>query len=128
MDFRTILYKNLGAVPRITTNRPEVLNAQNRVMILERDQAFRMAVEHDDTRVVIVAGRGAHVSAAHDLDSPEEIEGQKAHPVGPGLPENLKRLSELYLETCLRWRDVPKPTIAQVQGYCIMGGLMLASC
>jgi len=48
--------------------------------------------------------------------------------VGPGLPENLKRLSELYLETCLRWRDVPKPTIAQVQGYCIMGGMMLASC
>ena len=29
---------------------------------------------------------------------------------------------------CLRWQDIPKPTIAQVQGYCIMGGLMLASC
>jgi enoyl-CoA hydratase len=27
----------------------------------------------------------------------------------------------------MRWRDVPKPTIAQVQGYCIMGGMMLAS-
>ncbi len=128
MDFHTILYEKLGAVLRLTANRPEVLNAQSRVMIQELDQAFRMAAEDDDSRVVIVAGAGAHFSAGHDLGSPEEIEDQKAHPVGPGLPENLKRLSELYLETCLRWRDVPKPTIAQVQGYCIMGGLMLASC
>ena len=128
MDFRTILYEKLGAVLRITTNRPGVLNAQSRVMILELDRAFRMAVEDDDTRVVIVAGAGAHFSAGHDLGSPEELDDQKAHPVGPGMPENLKRLSELYLETTLRWREVPKPTIAQVQGYCIMGGLMLASC
>ena len=128
MDFRTILYEKLGAVLRITANRPAVLNAQSRVMIVELDQALRTAAEDEDIRVVIVAGAGPHFSAGHDLGSPEEIEDQKAHPVGPGFPENLKRLSELYLETCLRWRDVPKPTIAQVQGYCIMGGLMLASC
>jgi enoyl-CoA hydratase len=27
---------------------------------------------------------------------------------------------------CRRWRDMPKPTIAMVQGACIAGGLMLA--
>jgi enoyl-CoA hydratase len=27
---------------------------------------------------------------------------------------------------CRRWRDIPKPTIAMVQGACIAGGLMLA--
>ena len=32
MDFRTIRYEKLGAVLRITANRPEVLNAQSRVM------------------------------------------------------------------------------------------------
>ena len=31
MDFRTIRYEKLGAVLRITANRPEVLNAQSRV-------------------------------------------------------------------------------------------------
>ena len=128
MDFRTIRYEKLGAVARITANRPEVLNAQSRVMILELDAAFRAASEDEATRVIIVAGAGAHFSAGHDLGTPDELEDQKAHPVGPGMPENLKRLSELYLEATLRWRDVPKPTIAQVQGYCIMGGLMLASC
>jgi enoyl-CoA hydratase len=128
MTFRTLAYEKLGAVLRITANRPEVLNAQSRVMIVELDEAFRSAVEDDETRVIIVAGAGQHFSAGHDLGSREELEDQQTHPVGPGIAENLKRLSELYLETCLRWRDVPKPTIAQVQGYCIMGGLMLASC
>ncbi len=128
MNFRTITYEKLGAVLRITANRPEVLNAQSRVMIVELDEAFRTATGDADTRVVIVAGAGQHFSAGHDLGSREELEDQKAHPIGPGIAENLKRLSELYLETCLRWREVPKPTIAQVQGYCIMGGLMLDSC
>jgi enoyl-CoA hydratase len=128
MSFRTLAYEKLGAVLRITANRPEVLNAQSRVMIVELDEAFRAASDDADTRVIIVAGAGQHFSAGHDLGSREEMDDQKAHPVGPGIAENLKRLSELYLETCLRWRDVPKPTIAQVQGYCIMGGLMLASC
>src|SRR5262250_2258199 len=128
MDFRTLTYEKLGTVLRITANRPEVLNAQSRVMIVELDAAFRAAVEDAEIRVIIVAGAGQHFSAGHDLGSREELEDQKTHPIGPGIAENLQRLSELYLETCLRWRDVPKPTIAQVQGYCIMGGLMLASC
>src|SRR5262249_6283390 len=108
MDFRTIRYEKLGAVARITANRPEVLNAQSRVMILELDEAFLAASEDEATRVIIVAGAGAHFSAGHDLGSREELEDQKAHPVGPGMPENLKRLAELYLEATLRWRDVPK--------------------
>jgi enoyl-CoA hydratase len=36
------------------------------------------------------------------------------------------REQEQYLGMCRRWRDVPKPTIAMVQGACIAGGLMLA--
>lgn len=43
MDFRTIRYEQLGSVVRITANRPEVLYAQSRVMILELDEAFRAA-------------------------------------------------------------------------------------
>ena len=41
--------------------------------------------------------------------------------------ENLfVREQELYLGMCRRWRELPKPTIAMVQGACIAGGLMLA--
>ena len=36
------------------------------------------------------------------------------------------REMEIYLKMCERWRNLPKPTIAEVQGKCIAGGLMLA--
>lgn len=128
MEWKTLLYEKTGPVLKITANRPDVLNAQSRVLLLELDDAFKMAADDDDVRAIILAGAGKHFSAGHDIGSAEELEDQKKHPVGPGMPENMKRLSYLYLELCLRWRDVPKPTIAQVQGYCIMGGLMIASC
>ena len=127
MAWKTLLYEKTDAVLKITTNRPHALNAQSRNMILELDEAFKMAAEDDGVRVIIIAGAGKHFSAGHDVGSAEELEDQKKHPVGPGIAENMKRLSQLYLDTCLRWRNVPRPTIAQVQGYCIMGGLMLAS-
>jgi enoyl-CoA hydratase len=127
MAWQTLVTERFGAVLRITTNRPHVLNAQSRVMIMELDDAFRQAADDSTVRVVIVAGAGQHFSAGHDLGSAEEMADQKAHPRGPGFADELSQLSKLYLETTLRWRDVAKPTIAQVQGYCIMGGLMLAS-
>jgi enoyl-CoA hydratase len=36
------------------------------------------------------------------------------------------REQEVYLGMCRRWREIPKPMIAMVQGACIAGGLMLA--
>jgi enoyl-CoA hydratase len=47
--------------------------------------------------------------------------------VGIGFQGEYRRLSERFFENTMRWRDLPKPTIAQVQGYCIMGGMMIAS-
>lgn len=126
--YQTLTWEPLGAVLRLTANRPQVLNAQSRVMIEELDAAFARAAADDSVRVIIVAGAGEHFSAGHDLGTPEEIADRAARARPEGFQHELRDLSELYLETCLRWQDIPKPTIAQVQGYCIMGGLMLASC
>lgn len=38
----------------------------------------------------------------------------------------MAREEEIYLGMCRRWRNLPKPAIAPVQGKCIAGGLMLA--
>jgi enoyl-CoA hydratase len=126
-NWSTLIWERFETVVRITTNRPHVLNAQSRVLLKELDQAFQRAADDSQVRVIILAGAGKHFSAGHDLGSPEEIEDQKKHPVGPGFVGEYKRLNELFFENTLRWRDLPKPTIAQVQGYCIMGGLMIAS-
>ena len=127
MTWTTLTSERFGAVLRLTTDRPHVLNAQSRVMLEELDAALAAAAADADIRVIIIAGAGRHFSSGHDLGSIEEIEDQRRRPVGPGFADEYRRLSELYFENTLRWRDLPKPTIAQVQGYCIMGGLMLAS-
>lgn len=127
MTYKTLLWEPFDSVLRITTNRPHVLNAQSRVLLMELDEALQRAADDKAIRVVIIAGAGQHFSAGHDLGSPEEQEDARQHPWGDSYADEYRRLSTLFLETTQRWRDVPKPTIAQVQGYCIMGGLMLAS-
>ena len=55
------------------------------------------------------------------------MEDQKKTALEPGFKGEYRRLWERFFENTMRWRDLPKPTIAQVQGYCIMGGMMIAS-
>ena len=64
---------------------------------------------------------------AYDHHSPEELEDRESRPYALGLSGAYKRSVDLTLTNTLRWREFPKPTIAQVQGVCIMGGLMLAT-
>ena len=126
-DYTKLLTERTGAVLKITTNRPEVLNAQSRILLEELDDAFKAAVDNDEVRVIILAGAGKHFSAGHDLGSPQEMEDQKKTLLEPGFKGEYRRLWERFFENTMRWRDLPKPTIAQVQGYCIMGGMMIAS-
>src|SRR5277367_6586737 len=125
--YSTLLQAQAGAVRTITTNRPEVLNAQSRILLEELDDAFLRAVDDEAVRVIILAGAGKHFSAGHDLGSPQEMADQKKTLLEPGFQGEYRRLWERFFENTMRWRDFPKPTIAQVQGYCIMGGMMIAS-
>ena len=125
--YRTLLQERTGAVLKITANRPNVLNAQSRILLEELDDAFKRAVDDEAVRVIILAGAGKHFSAGHDLGTPQEMEDQKKTPLEPGFKGEYRRIYERFFENTMRWRDLPKPTIAQVQGYCIMGGMMIAS-
>jgi enoyl-CoA hydratase len=127
MPYETLQLAQQDAVLTITVNRPEVLNAQSRIMLEEFDRAMAEAAADATVRVIIVAGAGKHFSAGHDLGSPQEREDRQRRPYADGIPGEYQRTWDLYFENTLRWRDCPKPTIAQVQGYCIMGGLMLAA-
>jgi len=43
----------------------------------------------------------------------------------PGIEGHRSYEEEVYLGFCWRWRNIPKPTMVQVQGRVIAGGLML---
>jgi len=124
-----------GAIARVTMNRPEYGNAQNSAMTYALDDAFYRAAADCNVAVVVLAGAGKHFSAGHDIGTPgrdidrsfDRRAGLWWDHVGKlGGDSRYAREQEVYLGMCRRWRDLPKPMIAQVHGACIAGGLMLA--
>lgn len=114
-----ILYEVKDRVATLTLNRPEVANAQNMALLDELDAAWTRAAEDEDVKVVVLRAEGKHFSAGHDLKdrwpAPDEITLEWIY----------RAETRRYLEYTLRWRNLPKPSIAAVQGRCIAGGLML---
>jgi enoyl-CoA hydratase len=129
-----VLYSRAGAVAVVSLNRPEFRNAQNSAMTYALDAAFHDAAMDDEVAVIVLRGNGDHFSAGHDIGSPgrdidvsyPRVTMWPDHVGKPGIESRLNRESEVYLELVRRWRDIPKPTIAAVQGACIAGALMLA--
>jgi enoyl-CoA hydratase len=136
-DNPVVLYRTDGSVAVITLNRPEYRNAQNSAMTYALDAAFYRAAADDEVKVIVLAGAGKHFSAGHDIGTPgrdiHESFDRRAglwwdHVNKEGEESRYARESEVYLGMCRRWRELPKPTVAMVQGACIAGGLMLAWC
>lgn len=122
-------------VARITMSRPEARNAQGLQMTYELNAAFDIAARDDAIKVIVLAGDGPHFSAGHDLGGDRGRTWRDFPVVGTwagfdldGAEGRYAREKEIYLEITERWRNLPKPTIAQVHGKCIAGGLMLAWC
>ncbi|MEU6192707.1 enoyl-CoA hydratase [Streptomyces sp. NPDC047061] len=114
-----ILYDAENGIATITLNRPEAANAQTMALLDDLDAAWTRAARDEAVKVVVLRANGRHFSAGHDL---------KDRWPGPGeitLEWIYAAETRRYLEYSLRWRNIPKPTIAAVQGKCIAAGLML---
>jgi len=130
-----VTYEVRDSVAVVTLNRPDYRNAQNSVVTYALDAAFERAVQDDEVKVIVLAGNGKHFCAGHDIGTPGRDHhvhyDNKAvmwwdHVDKPGGDQRYAREMEVYLGMCRRWREIPKPVIAMVQGACIAGGLMLA--
>jgi enoyl-CoA hydratase len=125
MQLDHVDYDVEGEVGVITLNRPEAANAQSIKVLDELDWAWRQADEDTRVKVIVLKTIGKHFSAGHDLA-----------PSDPEQPFKLDRPFETpegqydwetrnYYHFAKSWRQVPKPSIAAVQGKCIAAGLML---
>jgi enoyl-CoA hydratase len=130
-----VRYERHGAVAVVTMDRPDYRNAQNSAMTYALDRTLYRAADDNEVKVVVLAGAGKHFSAGHDIGTPERDAhlpfDRKAglwwdHSDKRGAESRYARESEVYLGMCRRWRELPKPLIASVQGACVAGGLMLA--
>ncbi len=130
-EFRTIKYAvPQEGVARITLARPEKRNAQTLELLSELNAAFDRGARDDAVKVIILGAEGRDFSSGHA--GPGKLDFKTYQPVGTwsgygaeGAEGQWAMEQEFFYEFCMRWRDLPKPTIAEVKGWVIAGGLML---
>jgi enoyl-CoA hydratase len=125
-DAEFVRYSVKDAVATITLDRPQAANAQSMQVLLELDAAWTRTDRDPEVRVVVLRSNGKHFSAGHDMSGggdptlgPPRIDGELT------IDTYYDWEDRGYLHFSRRWRDLPKPSIAAVQGKCIAAGLML---
>ena len=116
-----------GRITRVILNRPTKRNAQSWRLLREMDRAFTAAMQDDDCRVIVLSGAGPSFSGGHDLDSPDQVAEREAFDDSAGSFSRAERYRDIYLDSHLRWRNLTKPTVAMVHGFCVFGGWMIAA-
>ncbi len=114
-----VLYEAEDGIATITLNRPDRLNAMNAALLAGVVEALEAAVFDSAVRVVILTGAGRGFCAGGDLTATDTL-GTGSIESRIGMLQNLQRSSKLL-------REMPKITIAAVNGPCAGGGLSWAA-
>ena len=104
---QTIHLERMGAVAILTLSRPERMNAINKQMLGELQDALDDVERDDELRVLVVKGAGGNFSSGFDLK--EQMEAQ---------PSGLTAWREILdrdFSTVTRFWHFKKPTIAAVR-------------
>lgn len=116
MPFSNLLTEDIGAIRKITVNRPDKLNALNSATLLELDEAFGQAAADEGVRCLVLTGAGpkAFVAGADisEMNGLTPVEGRDFSKRGSDMMRRIETLS--------------KPVIAMVNGFALGGGLELA--
>lgn len=117
MSFESLLIEHRGAVSWLYLNREKVLNAISPECMQELRQGLVALRERQETRVVVISGKGRAFCAGADLGGTREPQGEG--PPRPGFLAYAAAMEEVL-------NAMPKPVIAAVNGVCCGGGLELA--
>ncbi len=116
--FETLLFEVRGNVALVSLNRPERLNAMNRVMLRELNEACDFIEAEDSIFVAVLTGEGKSFSSGFDLK-------EQAENTPTGFAEWRQALRQDF-DAVMRFWNLSKPTIAAVRGHALAGGCELA--
>ena len=116
-----VLHFSTDGIATVTLNRPEVHNAFDEELIERLGDIFEDLGHQEGVRAVVVAAAGKSYCAGADLNWMKRA---------AGFTEEDNRDDALALGRMLKnLQDIPKPTIALVQGAAYGGGLgLVAAC
>ncbi|MDX1384505.1 MAG: enoyl-CoA hydratase/isomerase family protein [Thermoanaerobaculia bacterium] len=108
-------------VAHIEMNRPERHNALDFTLLDGLDEAFARVEEDDEVWVAVLKGAGRSFCSGYDRGGSYYITPPEG---GWTSREALLRLRGIEARYRRIW-NCPKPTIAQIHGYCLAGGCYL---
>ena len=115
-----IIAAKAAGVGYLRLNQPEKHNAISYAMWVAIDEVMRSFRDDDEVRVVVMSGEGGRAfSAGADISEFSEIRSTR---------EQIEVYEEAGRAAYEAITHCPKPVIAQVQGYCVGGGLAVALC
>jgi len=99
-QFDTVNFTIQGKVGIIELNRPDKMNAFNKVMRTDVQAAIEMADENDDLRVIIICGAGKNFSSGADLkelvEAKDGIEAQLLNEYKPFI-SRISKSNKIYI-------------------------------
>jgi len=115
MNYTCIIYEKINRIGLIKLNRPKVLNAMNRQLWIEMQDALEIAKQDQDIKALIFTGEGRAFSTGADLKDSKDrsIEDYRIY------LESLQEASRKIIR-------FEKPTIAAINGYALGSGYELA--
>ena len=123
-----VRWEKKGHIATIVLNRPEKLNPYSLKLVQDLNEALDGLENDDDIKVVIIKGAGRAFCAGADLGEVYRMYG--GAPGGRRPSERIRLQTDRRISSELQRRVFlfPKITIAQIHGYCIGLGALLAYC
>jgi len=115
MEFECIIYEKEAGIATIKLNRPQVLNAMNKQLWIDFQEALEDVKGDTEIKVLIITGEDRAFSTGADLkDSKDRT------------PEQYRDYLVELQETSRKIIRFEKPTIAAINGYALGSGYELA--
>ena len=107
-----------GAVATLVVDRPNVYNALDTQVLYEMEDLIIEVERNKDIRALVVTGSGEK----------SFIAGANINDLRKMDPEAARLSIDVGHRVFKRLEDLPKPTVAVINGHCLGGGLELAMC
>ena len=121
-----ILLEKKDHIGTLILNRPEKLNALSPTLLAEFSEAIDQIAADSEIKVVVIRGAGRAFSTGYDLSGADASSNRER--TRPFMVDDDRSLLQRMVERWLRLRDLPKPVIAMVHGYCLAGATQLCIC